>query len=181
MRDVPLIKPATPADAEVVAVLLYSAYTHTPLAYPLPADATVGWLTCLQVFFGRPGNRFSYQYTQVAHQDDQIIGAVVSFGGRDEPRLNAAVGSWLIREAQDDEWYIDALAVFTPWERQGIGTRLLQAAEQQARQHHYPNIALHVAQGNQRAIALYTQLHYVVTEDTFLYGQPHVRMVKELA
>ena len=56
--------------------------------------------------------------------------------GREEARLNAAVGSWLEREAQDDEWYVDALAVFSNWGRKGIGTRLLQSAEQQARQHH---------------------------------------------
>src|SRR6266852_9327725 len=72
--------------------------------------------------------------------------------GRDEARLNAAVGSWLEREAQDDEWYVDALAVFSNWGRKGIGTRLLQSAEQQARQHHYPKIALHVAQGNTQAL-----------------------------
>jgi len=72
--------------------------------------------------------------------------------GRDEARLNAAVGSWLEREAQDDEWYVDALAVFSNWGRKGIGTRLLQSAERQACQHHYPKIALHVAQGNTQAL-----------------------------
>jgi len=29
--------------------------------------------------------------------------------GREEAGPNAAVGSWLEREAQDDEWYVDAL------------------------------------------------------------------------
>src|SRR6266704_2449883 len=82
--------------------------------------------------------------------------------GREEARLNAAVGSWLEREAQDDEWYVDALAVFSNWGRKGIGTRLLQSAEQQARQHHYPKIAL----------------HYVVTQQTVQPQRPDVRMVK---
>jgi GNAT superfamily N-acetyltransferase len=100
---------------------------------------------------------------------------VLSFGGRDEARLNAAVGSWLKREAEDDEWYTDALAVFSTWGRKGIGTCLLQRAEQQARQHHYPKIALHVAEGNKPALDLHAQLHYVVTQQTFLYQRPHVR------
>ena len=108
------------------------------------------------------------------------IGLVLSFGGRDEARLNAAVGSWLEREAEDDEWYVDALAVFRNWGRKGIGACLLQSAERQARQHHYPKIALHVAQGNKEALDLYARLHYVVTQQTFLYQRPYVRMVKTL-
>ena len=62
--------------------------------------------------------------------------------------------------------------------RCSIGTRLLQRAERQARPHHYPKIALHVAQGNKQALDLYAHLHYVVTQQTFLYQRPHVRMVK---
>jgi ribosomal protein S18 acetylase RimI-like enzyme len=105
----------------------------------------------------------------------------LSFGGREEARLNAAAGIWLEREAQDDEWYVDALAVLKNRGRKGIGTRLLQSAERQARQHHYPKIALHVAQGNKEALDLYAHLHYVVTGQTFLYHRPYVRMVKTLA
>jgi ribosomal protein S18 acetylase RimI-like enzyme len=180
MRDSIQIRPAQPADAEVAAVLLYSAYTHTHVTYPLSEEQVSGWIERLEDFFRQDGNRFSYQNIQVAEQSSEVVGLVLSFGGRDEARLNAAVGSWLEREAEDDEWYVDALAVFKNWDRKGIGKRLLQSAEQQARQHHYPKIALNVAQGNKQALDLYTHLHYVVTRETFLYQHPHVRMVKTL-
>jgi ribosomal protein S18 acetylase RimI-like enzyme len=140
-----------------------------------------GWIEHLEQFFRQDGNRFSYQNVQVAAQSSKVVGLVLSFGGREEARLNAAVGIWLEREAQDDEWYVDALAVLKNWDRKGIGTRLLQSAEQQARQHHYPKIALNVAQGNKQALDLYAHLHYVVAGQTFLYQRPHVRMVKTLA
>jgi ribosomal protein S18 acetylase RimI-like enzyme len=153
---------------------------HTHVTYPLREEHESGFIERLQHFFRQDGNRFSYQNIQVADQSSEVVGLVLSFGGRDEARLNAAVGSWLEREAQDDEWYVDALAVFRNWGRKGIGTRLLQSAEQQARQHHYPKIALHVAQGNKQALDLYAHLHYVVTQQTFLYQRPHVRMVKTL-
>jgi ribosomal protein S18 acetylase RimI-like enzyme len=162
MQDSIQIRPAQPEDAERAALLLYSAYTHTHVSYPLREKYDNRFIERLQHFFRQGGNRFSYQNIQ------------------DEARLNAAVGSWLEREAQDDEWYVDALAVLKHWEHKGIGTRLLQTAEQQARQHHYPKIALHVAQGNQEALALYTHLHYVVTQQTYLYHRPHIRMVKTL-
>ncbi len=180
MRDSIQIRPAQPGDAEVAAVLLYSAYTHTQVTSPLREEHESGFIGRLQHFFRRDGNRFSYQNILVAEQSSEVVGVVLSFGGQDEARLNAAVGSWLEREAQDDEWYIDALAVLKNWSHKGIGTCLLQTAEQQARQHHYPKIALHVAQGNTQALDLYAHLHYVVTQQTVLYQRPYVRMVKTL-
>jgi ribosomal protein S18 acetylase RimI-like enzyme len=180
MRDSIQIRPAQPVDTEVAAVLLSSAYTHTQVTYPLQEEHLSGWIERLQDFFRREGNRFSYQNTQLAEQGSEVVGLLLSFGGRDEARLNAAIGSWLEQEAQDDEWYVDALAVLKNWGHKGIGTRLMQTAEQQARQHHYPKIALHVAQGNNQALDLYTHLHYVVTQQTFLYQRPYIRMVKTL-
>ncbi len=178
MQESIQIRPAQPVDAEVAAVLLYSAYMHTHVTSPLPEEHESGLIERLEHFFRQDGNRFSYQNIQVADQSSEVVGLVLSFGGREEARLNAAVGSWLEREAQDDEWYVDALAVFSNWGLKGIGTRLLQTAERQARQHHYPKIALHVAAGNKEALELYAHLHYVVTQQTFLYQRPHVRMVK---
>src|SRR5437868_12500694 len=180
MRDSIQIRPAQPVDAEVAAALLYSAYMHTHVTSPLPEADESGLIEHLDHFFRQDGNRISYQNIQLAEQSSEVVGLVLSFGGRDEAGLNAAVGSWLQREAQDDEWYVDALAVFSNWGRKGTGTRLLQSAEQQARQHHYPKIALHVAQGNKEALELYGHLHYVVTQQTFLYQRPYVRMVKTL-
>src|SRR6266571_1043425 len=147
MRDSIQIRPAQPVDAEVAAVLLYSAYTHTHVTSPLREEHASGLIERLQHFFRRDGNRFSYQYIQLADQSSEVVGLVLSFGGRDEERLNATAGSWL---------------------------------ELQARQHHYPKIALHVAQGNKQALDLYAHLHYVVTQQTFLYQRPYVRMVKTL-
>jgi ribosomal protein S18 acetylase RimI-like enzyme len=180
MRDAVQIRPAEPGDAEVAAVLLYSAYTETPVTYPLQEENASRWIERLQHFFPQDGNRFSYQNTQIADQSSAVVGLVLSFGGHDEARLNAAVGNWLAREAEKDEWYVDALAVLKDWGRQGIGTCLLESAERLARQHHYPKIALHVAQGNTSALNLYAHRHYVVTQHTVLYGRPHVRMVKTL-
>jgi ribosomal protein S18 acetylase RimI-like enzyme len=180
MHDSLQVRPAQPADAEVAAVLLYSAYTQTPITYPLQDEHASGFLARLAHFFRQDGNRFSYQYIQVADHSSGVVGLVLSFSGRDEPRLNAAVGSWLEREAEDDEWYVDALAVLKNWARQGIGTRLMHAAEWQAHQHHFRKIALHVAQGNQPALDLYAHLYFEVTRQTVLYQRPYVRMVKTL-
>jgi ribosomal protein S18 acetylase RimI-like enzyme len=180
MQDSISIRAAKPVDAEVASVLLYSAYTHIKVTFPLREEHESRFIEHLQYFFREDCNRFSYQNIQVAEENSEVVGLVLSFGGRDEARLNTAIGSWLEREAQDDEWYVDALAVLRNWGHKGIGTCLLQTAEQQARQHHYSKIALNVAQGNKEALDLYVHMHYVVTQETFLYQRPHVRMVKTL-
>jgi ribosomal protein S18 acetylase RimI-like enzyme len=180
MTDDLTLRPARPDDADRAAALLYSAYSHRSVTYPLPETGEHGWLERLGHFFRQEGNRFSYQFIQVAEQHTEVVGLVLSFGGREEARLNAAIGWPLEREAEADEWYVDALAVFTNWGRQGIGTRLLHAAEQQAQQHGYAKIALHVAQGNASALSLYHRLQYAVTQQTTLYHQPYMRLVKQL-
>ena len=174
------LRPAQPDDADRAAVLLYSAYLHRQVSYPLHEEGENRFLERLQHYFRQEGNRFSYQFIQVAEQRCEVVGLVLSFGGREEERLNAAVGWPLEREAEEDEWYVDALAVFTNWGCKGIGTRLLQAAEQQARHYRYPKIALNVAPENAQALSLYQRLQYVVTRETFLYHHPYVRLVKRL-
>src|SRR5437870_9435784 len=134
MRESIQIRAAQPGDALVAAVLLYSAYTHTHVTSPLREEHASGWIEHLEHFFRQDGNRFSYQNIQVAEASSEVVGLVLSFGGRDEARLNAAALSWLEREAEDDEWYVDALAVFSNWGHKGIGAWLLQSVERQARQ-----------------------------------------------
>jgi ribosomal protein S18 acetylase RimI-like enzyme len=180
MNDNIKLRPAQPADAEIASVLLYSAYTHEQVTYPLPEEHGFKFIGSLQHFFREEGNRFSYQYSQIAEHNAAVVGLVLSFAGRDEEQLNAATGWHLEREAEDGEWYVDALAVFRDWGHQGIGTHLLQTAEQQARQHHYTKIALSVAQGNTQALSLYQHLHYLVTQEISLYQHPYLRMVKTL-
>jgi ribosomal protein S18 acetylase RimI-like enzyme len=180
MKDDIKLRPAQPTDAEVASVLLYSAYTHKQVTYPLQEGHENGFSVHLEHFLREDSNRFSYQYILVAEKSTEVVGLVLSFAGREEIRLNAATGWSLEREAEDDEWYVDALAVFKDWGQKGIGTRLLQAAEQQARQHNYAKIALNVAKGNKEALNLYQHLHYVVIRETVLYQRPYVRMVKSL-
>src|SRR5260370_16519116 len=95
MRDSIQIRPAQPVDAEVAAVLLYSAYTHTHVTYPLREEHESGLIERLQHFFRRDGNLFSYQNIQLAQQSSKVAGLVLSFGGRTFSPLNLAVGTSL--------------------------------------------------------------------------------------
>jgi hypothetical protein len=113
------LRPAQPDDADRASVLLYCAYLHRQVSYPLHEEGQNRLIERLQHYFRQGGNRFSYQSIQVAQQRSEVVGLVLSFGGREEEQLNAALGGQLEREAQEDEWYVDALAVFSNWGRKG--------------------------------------------------------------
>ena len=85
MRDSIQIRPAQPVDAEVAAVLLYSAYIHTHVTSPLPEAHESGLIERLEHFFRQDGNRFSYQNIQLAEQSSEVVGLVLS-GWRVERR-----------------------------------------------------------------------------------------------
>src|SRR5207248_3085180 len=78
MRDSIRIRPAQPVDAEGAAVLLYSAYTHTHVTYPLREEHESGLIERLEHFFRQDGNRFSYQNIQLAEQSSEVVGLVLS-------------------------------------------------------------------------------------------------------
>src|ERR1700694_5659232 len=106
MNEYITLRAARPDDADVASVLLYSAYNHRQATYSLPEEHENRFIERLQHFFREDGNRCSYQYTQVAEQSSTVVGLVLSFGGRDEGRLNAAIGWQIEREAEDEEWNV---------------------------------------------------------------------------
>ena len=74
MRALIQIRAAQPADAEVAAILMYSAYTHTQVTIPLRDEHKSGFIERLQHFFRQDGNRFSYQNIQVTEGSSAVVG-----------------------------------------------------------------------------------------------------------
>ena len=58
-------------------------------------------------------------------------------------------------------FYIDTLCVDPAFRGQGIGTELIQFAEQYAKENGYERISLVVEQNNTKAQKLYTKLGYI--------------------
>jgi hypothetical protein len=81
------IRQAEPSDGAVAAALLYSAYTHRQVNFPLQGayDHGHGWLERSEYFFRQNGNRFSDRNIQIATHSSEVVGLIFSFAGRDEP------------------------------------------------------------------------------------------------
>ncbi|MEJ8561701.1 GNAT family N-acetyltransferase [Yoonia sp. GPGPB17] len=58
-------------------------------------------------------------------------------------------------------WFINALAVFEEGQNQGIGSQLLAAAEDQARDNGFDKMSIQVYAQNTGAVRLYERLGYV--------------------
>lgn len=63
---------------------------------------------------------------------------------------------------------------------QGIGTKLIQAAEEKARERGYDKIAMAVVTDNTRAYSLYLHLGYEVDKEITINGHIYYHMVKSL-
>ncbi len=86
----------------------------------------------------------------------------------------------LDKEADHDEFYIDTLSVSFDYAGRGIGTALMQAAEQRAWQHQHKKLSLNVDEENERAYRLYQHLGYQTEKIVYLYGHPYQHMLKHL-
>ncbi|OXM83578.1 GNAT family N-acetyltransferase [Paenibacillus rigui] len=185
-----IIRPATPEDAAATVPLILDAIQD--IGYQLTGAAThEEAVERLTYFFTREGNRLSYEHVLVKVLDRQIAGMILCYHGQhakaiDQPlldRLHELLPdreAVLDQEADEDEYYIDALAVSPQWKGRGIGTELISAAEQAARQQCYCKIALNVEQSNTRAQALYQRLGYETDKHRTIHGKRYDHMVKML-
>lgn len=60
---------------------------------------------------------------------------------------------------------IKRIAVFPSWQKMGVGKKLVQFAEEYAKEHNYKSIRLDVASSSEALIKLYESIGYVYTGD----------------
>ena len=187
------IRPALLSDHHAVARLIQAALDTITSNFSGEEDrednpARYLWLENL---FQQTGNRFSYQQILVKEVEHQVVGAILTYHGSEIEALDRPLNErlrrlrhdptiTLEREAELDEFYIDALAVSPAFSGRGYGTALIRAAEQQAQERHYPKIALNVDEHNQHAYQLYQRLGYQTDKLRMLYGEKFFHMVKYL-
>lgn len=199
------IRPASPGDAEPASRL-------TQLSMGELADYLFGRVhlsvdEILAGLFSLEGNRFSRGAANLAEMDDEPVGLLVSFPGRESARRNIVTGVSLFKlcglsdllrlsaralsiaegvETRRDEYYLANLAVFPAFQGRGVGSSLLAHAEHKARGTGLKKCSLIVDTENPAARRLYERFGYRVVF-TKTYPGPaadahagYHRMVKEL-
>lgn len=184
-------------DAEAATELIYAA-THDIAHFLTGAADEKDVLAVLAQFFRQKGNRFSYQHALIKEIEQppkgarQVVGIIVMYHGSDAEAIDLPILERLRRlhndpsilidkEAEPDEFYIDTLSVSPHFSGQGIGTALILASEDRARQLQHTKISLNVHQENERALRLYQRLGYRTTKVIQIYREPYFHMVKDLS
>ena len=183
-----IIRQADITDANAIAPLIYDAIGD--IANNLTGQDTLPEvLASLAQFVTETANRHSYLNTFVAEQNDEVLGIVVLYDGQLGYDLDRLLEAQLAKkklyitldvEAHMDEYYIDTICVAKKARGLGIGTKLLQFAEQQGKQQGYDKISLNVEFEKQDARRLYERIGYKTTEPWTIINEPFHHMVKSL-
>ena len=190
-----IFRAATKADAAALAVLVdiagegLPAYLWSTLRAPGQSILEVG-----RERARREEGGFSYRNAVVAEVDGEIAACLVGYRLDDPYELGhlneipELVRPLVLLEAKaPGSWYVNVLATFPEFRRQGLGFELLGIAERKAREAKALALSVIVAAGNERAVRLYKAAGYETraAEPIFAYpGCPHSRdwmlMVKAL-
>ncbi len=181
------ISKAVPEDAAAAAELMYEAgFPSEQLVFgKSKSQAKKLAIDTYSEVFARPGHIQSYSHTFVARIDGNVVGMLL---GYDKKQRRAAIRasykiiiSWLKRipirnlfnilrfvieigrssaPVTEEDYYIEYLAVNPQRRLQGIGQRLMQAAELEARQQGAKCLALDMLIDNEEAGCFYERLGF---------------------
>lgn len=185
------IRKASPDDAPIAARLIYEAsfgYRDTIFGRGEEAERLAQQI--LSSAFRVPGHTQSYSYSFIAEDEDGICGMFSGFDNRERRFAERAVsrvarcwvrylppgralhlmpfGLALLGTSApigEKDYYVDSVAVLPERRRQGIGRRLIAAAQDNAVSRGLERLALDVVADNNDAIAFYNRLGFKTESD----------------
>ncbi|MCH4825961.1 MAG: GNAT family N-acetyltransferase [Planococcus sp. (in: firmicutes)] len=180
------IRQANPSDAEKVAPLIINAIGKIANHMTAQKDSEAVREKVENMVRGE-NTRHSYRYTYVATLDGKITGILVLYHGNLAETLDRYLIEQLKKqghertlepEAHTDEWYIDTVSVDSAYQGKGIGSKLLNYAEELVSSNGGGKLSLNVDIDKEGAIRLYKRLGYSVSEPWTIIGEPFHHMVK---
>ncbi|TVX93223.1 GNAT family N-acetyltransferase [Paenibacillus agilis] len=192
------IRKSHPKDAKKASKLMFDAMDWLGNLFQFNSLKST---RLIEKLYLKPNTRFSHEHTHVVEIDGEVAGILTTAAGSklDRFNLSAALNSVSFlgfktiknvlkhagpllktKEALADEYYITTLSVDSKFRGKGIGTKLLDLAEQLAIDNGYLKCSLTVDASNEKARRLYNQLGYVEQHQYKLMHYTFVRMVKPL-
>lgn len=184
------LRPAQLEDFDVVPELMLQAMEEIVFSFIQQQDIeeAIHFLTTL---FKQPDNLYSYQNTIVAvDQEGDIVGSITGYNGNDYLKLREPVLELMQKkynnpmipeqETQDDEYYLDTVAVSPLAQGKGIGSHLIQAAVDYAKSKQHKQVGLLVDLENPNAMKLYSRLGFIQGKQLDFVGGEYYHMYIEL-
>ena len=187
-----IFRPAMKSECRAVASL-YSISSDGVADYIWTRLAASGedMLDVGQRRYEREDSVFSYKNCVVAELEGKIVGMIVAFPMEvDEDSPDTEIDPVLLpysKLEEDNSFYICGMAVFPEYRGLGLGTRMLELAETQAKKRGFQKLSLIVFEQNQGAKRLYERHGYrevarepVVAHELIHYTGDALLMVKEI-
>jgi len=160
-------RPATPADAAVLAELVNHAGESLPLYLwdKMKEPGETAWDVGLRRAT-RDEGAFSYRNAVMIEHEGKAAGALIGYGIAEEPEPVPADIPPMFRPLQELEnlapgtWYVNVLAVLPAFRNLGLGSRLLGLAEDLGRAAGSRGMSIIVADANTGARRLYERRGY---------------------
>ena len=177
------IRPATIDDAPFIAwTVLVAVGIEHPNAKMMQSVTTL----CR-----RTGVLYSWQNSLMAEMDGKVVACLISYDGADYSMWRTPTFDYIAAEAKRDfrmmqpeteagEYYLDSMAVLPDYRGHGIGTQLLKAGVEKARQLHIGKVSMVVSPENPKAQQLYESLGFKYVQDMFLFNEDYRKMIKEI-
>lgn len=138
-------------------------------------------------FFQQPGNQYSFENTLVFEQDGKIVGSLTAYNGAALAKLRKPFLAKLKDEyglenfnpgdeTEAGELYIDTLSVVPEMQGRGIGTQLIRACIEKAKQLKYPRVGLLVDPKKTSARKLYEKLGFQQIKTRNFMGVDYLHM-----
>lgn len=172
-----IIRPATPADASIIA----SALTMALGEESMKMYCGEHYRDILEELARMDNTQYSYNNALVAELNGKPAGAIVGYDGARlhelrEPTLRliqdrtGQVFTNIENETNSDEYYLDSLGVLPEYRNLGIGGKLLTALRDKAFSEGYARAGLLVDTENPKAEHLYRSLGFQRVEARNLFG-----------
>lgn len=187
MSDQPVYRPATAGDSRFIAEMIDFSSDGVALIEWTQAAQTAGDRMALdigaEVYASAEGD-YSYRNCRVAEVVERRAGLLLSFPmpARDPVNVMSpppfdgtdVFAPYKYLEAPDT-WYVCGVALLPEYRGRGIGTKLMQIARQQAREHGYDRLSLVVFEQNTAALGLYRRLGYETIKRAPIIPHPLIR------
>jgi len=187
MSDKPVYRQATAEDSHVIARMMDIFSDGIALIEWTEAVQAAGERTALDIgagIYASETGDYSYRNCCIAEVADRRVGMLLGFP---MPARNPAdvvspppfdgmdvFAPYKYLEAPDT-WYICGVALLPDYRGRGIGTRLMQIARQQARDHGHDRLSLIVFEENAAAVNLYRRLGYETIDRAPIVPHPLIR------
>ncbi|MCC8167556.1 MAG: GNAT family N-acetyltransferase [Planctomycetes bacterium] len=185
------IRPARREDAAAIARFIWMAESEmvefmTGSTDPEASQAILeGWVT------SPIENRYSLSHNLVAELDGRPAGSLIGFpadkqAGLDTLLINDIRGRGrvidrLYSEGEPGTYYLSTMGVDPDFRGRGVGSALIEAAEERARDLGFSRLSLLVSKNKDRVRALYERLGFVVSGDLQIGDATYFRMHRDVA